>query len=74
MSESPCPICGRGFRNVSAHAAAKHPKHHLFPDGKAVLRRDLDDEPSIADRMIDAQFQHAMGDPVEDQWLLDSIL
>ena len=71
-----CPICGKGFRGnegVRAHARAKHPKHHVFPDGRAVLRRDLDDEPSMADRMIEAQLQQAMGGPVDDDWLLDCI-
>jgi hypothetical protein len=71
-----CPICGRVFKGnegVRAHASAKHPKHHVFPDGRAVLRCDLDDEPSMADLMIAAQLQQAIGEPVEDDWLLDAI-
>ena len=76
MAKVPCPVCGKGFKSpegVLAHARAKHVKHYVSPDLKPILRRDLRDEPSMADRMIDAQLQQAMGGPVDDDWLLDSI-
>lgn len=76
MTKTQCPICGKGFRGmvgVRAHAQSVHRKHYVWPDGKAVLRRDIpDDEPSMADRMIEAQLQHAMGGPVDENWLLDA--
>lgn len=71
-----CPICRKTIRSlegIRTHARVKHPKHHIWPDGKAVLRRDLDDEPSMADRMIAAQLQRDTGEPVDDDWLLDCI-
>lgn len=72
-AKTPCPICGKGFRGaegVRDHAKARHPKHHVFPDGRAVLRSRLDDEPSMADLVIDAQLSRAMGEPVEE-WIAE---
>lgn len=59
----PCPHCGKvlaGRRTLNQHVRTKH-------------REPSDDEPSIASRMIDAQLDRAMGLPVEDDWLLESL-
>lgn len=71
-----CPICRKSFHDrigVYQHAKAKHKRHNLDSLRMAAsLPRD-DDEPSMADRMIEAQLQHAMGGPVDEDWLLDAI-
>lgn len=57
-----CLYCGRKFRSlagVKQHEQAKHPRAEK-------------DEPSIADLMVQAELDRAMGEPVED-WLADML-
>lgn len=69
---NPCPYCTKKFADawgVYAHAKVKHKGKklaHLKPNKKE------DDEPSMADLMIDAQLNRAMGIR-NDDWLEDML-
>jgi hypothetical protein len=68
-----CPVCKRTFGDKGAvynHAKVKH--KNLKPKELRALRpQPAEQEESMADRMINAQIQAAMGGPVDEDWLLD---
>lgn len=68
-----CKLC-RHVLETKRGAAAHYTRQHVSKKAqRRNARRQYDDEPSIADLMIEAQMQQAMGEPVDDDWLLDSI-
>lgn len=61
-----CKTCGKKFNNDNALRSHARDKKHQLPE--RVAQR----EPSMADLMIDAHIDRAMGLPVED-WLIDML-
>lgn len=74
-----CGFCKRGYSTIESaeqHVIDTHKgsRVKLYEPTKVIdLRREEDNEPSIASRMIDAQLSVAMGEYTDDDWLLDSI-
>ncbi len=72
-----CGCCKKQFtteESITAHVKAVHKNKYkvdIFKLHSTI--KHVDDEPSMADKIINAQLQQAMGEPVEDDWLLDSI-
>jgi uncharacterized C2H2 Zn-finger protein len=63
-----CSQCGRSFK--SRKAADDHIQMKHKGIGHRVSAKRPDDEPSMADIVVDAQIAHAAGEPVED-WVKD---
>ena len=59
-----CQTCSKKFRDVGALRSHTKAKGHQLPE------RIAQREPSMADLMIEASIDRAMGLPVED-WLAD---
>lgn len=69
-----CGACKRQFSTrtgVVDHIRATHRRVPRVTIFEAVETMADDDEPSIADRHVDALVAKACGDPVDDDWLLD---
>ncbi|NTG61802.1 hypothetical protein G6L45_16095 [Agrobacterium rhizogenes] len=69
-----CGKCKNFFANepaISSHINAKHTGHRVsvYQAVKAIDLRE-DNEPSFADRAIEASLAIAMGEPTDDAWLL----
>lgn len=65
---SPCPHCGQSFGDANGlfnHTKAKHGRK-----AARAVRPVPEREQSMASLLIEAQLQHAMGEPVDD-WLMD---
>lgn len=65
MTDRPtCPACGKGFADQNSlwqHARAKH--------GRKYARQfapPRDDDPSMAETLIDIQMKRALGEPLTD--------
>lgn len=69
-----CSRCKKAFKSRSAcdnHIKDVHKGiGERVPVGHSMSRKDY--EPSMADLMIEAQLNRAMGEPVED-WLIDML-
>lgn len=61
-----CQTCSKKFRDTDALRSHVKAKKHQRPE------RQVEREPSMADLMIDAQIDRAMGLPVSD-WLVDML-
>lgn len=62
-----CSRCGRTFK--SRRGADDHIRMvHKGKGERVTARRPRDDEPSMADLVVDAQIARACGEPVED-WI-----
>lgn len=74
MSRLACPYCARSFVDANGLWQHARTKHYGKGREKAINalrpRRVEDDEPSMADLMIKAQLDRAMGDPIPG-WLAD---
>lgn len=70
-----CGKCKNFFANeqaVTNHANAKHVglRVGIYSRQHFIDLREDDDEPSMADRQIDAMLAVAMGEHTDDDWLL----
>ena len=68
-----CPKCGKSFKGginpARQHFAATH--DGVWTDPVKRKPRDDDDEPSMADRAVQAEIDRACGIPNDDiEWLL----
>ena len=59
-----CQTCSKKFRDANALRSHAKAKGHQLPE------REAEREPSMANLMIDAHIDRAMGLPVDD-WLAD---
>lgn len=72
-----CGKCKQGFqtqRAVTDHIKGAHPDEHKVGIFKCVKvlngANHDDDEPSFADRAVEAQIAMNCGEPTDDAWLL----
>jgi len=68
IEKIPCPHCNARFAapaDLYQHAKAKHGRR-----AAQKLKPNRDNEPSMADLVIDAQIARAAGEPVEE-WLAE---
>lgn len=69
-----CGVCTKGFGSEQAvrdHAKAAHPKAPSIAIYQRIDRiENTDNEPSFADRAVQAEIDMAMGLHTDDAWLL----